>query len=204
MKFKAGDRVHVTRHNDKDVNFYGTIAHAGTNTASLINCTDHRYEKARVYTPNSRHFGQDKMDYFELVKDEEDTEEPEVQRISDVVPNSSGTKFIEKALKDNLNKIEEIMNNDVPTHYQDVKECKVCEPAHGRRYIRLKKLKSFITDHYLDYTLRVGKGYKGAKFKKHKLMLLDRGEVCAHVNINYCPMCGRKLKNSERLYEPTQ
>lgn len=76
-------------------------------------------------------------------------------------------------------------------------ECKVCEPSHGRRYIRLRKLKSFITDHYLDYTLRVGKGYKGTKFRKHKLMLLDRGEVCAHVDINYCPMCGRKLKSSE-------
>ncbi|WP_301420056.1 hypothetical protein [Mammaliicoccus lentus] len=76
-------------------------------------------------------------------------------------------------------------------------ECKVCEPSHGRKYIRLRKLKSFITNHYLDYTLRVGKGYKGAKFKKHKLMLLDRGEVCAHVDINYCPMCGRKLKSSE-------
>ena len=78
-------------------------------------------------------------------------------------------------------------------------QCKICEPSHGRRYIKLRKLKGFITDNYLNYSLRVGKGFKGAKFKKHKLMLLDNGEVCAHVEINYCPICGRKLKVTEDM-----
>lgn len=172
MEFKAGDRVHVTRLDWKNVDFYATLENhnASVIAFSLSNCTEKEYNGEFIWKSEERHFGAE--DYYTLATDEEDTEEPVIQRIND-------------------------MYNDVPNHYKADKECKICEPSHGRRYIRLRKLKSFITDHYLDYTLRVGKGYKGAKFRKHKLMLLDRGEVCAHVDINYCPMCGRKLKSSE-------
>lgn len=177
MKFKHGDRVHVKRLDWEDVDFFATLEKTRKDgVLRLIDCSLKEYSRRAVLASHRGGFGNE--DYYTLATDEEDTEEPVIQCIND-------------------------MYNDVPTRYQDDKECKICEPSHGRRYIRLRKLKSFITDHYLDYTLRVGKGYKGAKFRKHKLMLLDRGEVCAHVDINYCPMCGRKLKSSERLNEPT-
>lgn len=172
MEIKDGNRIHVTKFDGNQVDFYATVSCVYGMTVEIKNCTYTTYEEEVLYIPYSKSFGVNRDDYFELVLDEEDTETPVIIRINN-------------------------MFNDVPTQHQDDKECKVCEPAHGRRYVRLRKLKGFITDHYLDYTLRVGKGYKGAKFKKHKLMLLDRGEVCAHVNINFCPMCGRKLKSSE-------
>ncbi|MCD8896563.1 hypothetical protein [Mammaliicoccus sciuri] len=83
MKFKAGDRVHVTRLDGEKVNFNGTINRTGTNILVLINCTDYRYENRQIYTLNSRRFGPDKSDYYTLATDEEDTEEPEVQHVND-------------------------------------------------------------------------------------------------------------------------
>lgn len=179
MNFSVGDRIHVTRFCEEKVDFYATISFMGLYNFEINNCSDIEFENKLISMPDSEFFGLDNEDYYTLAAEQEDSEEPVISYIND-------------------------MYNEVPTKRQNYKECKVCEPAHGRRYLRLRKLKGFITDHYLDYTLRVGKGYKGAKFRKHKLMLLDRGEVCAHVNIYYCPMCGRKLKSSERLYEPTQ
>lgn len=73
-------------------------------------------------------------------------------------------------------------------------ECEYCQPSHKRKFIKLRFFKGFKTDNYLNYSLRIGKSFKWAKFKKHKLMLLDHGEVRAHIDINYCPICGRKLK----------
>ncbi|EGQ4324884.1 hypothetical protein O0D34_00445 [Staphylococcus pseudintermedius] len=75
--------------------------------------------------------------------------------------------------------------------------CEYCQPSHNRKTIKLKFFKGFKTNNYLNYSLRIGKSFKWAKFKKHKLMLLDYDEVCAHVDINYCPMCGRKLRGVE-------
>lgn len=172
MNFSVGDRIHVTRFCEDQVDFYGTISFMGLYNFEINNCSDIEFENKLISMADSEFFGLDSEDYYTLVAEQEDSEEPVIQHINN-------------------------MFNDIPTQHQDDRECKVCEPSHGRRYVRLRKLKGFITDHYLDYTLRVGKGYKGAKFKKHKLMLLDRGEVCAHVDINYCPMCGRKLKSSE-------
>ncbi|WP_159315895.1 DUF3310 domain-containing protein [Mammaliicoccus sciuri] len=110
MEFRAGDRVHVTRLNGEKVDFYATLKN--TRAASvfyLINCTDDSYENGQVYTPNSRHFGQDKIDYLELVKDEEDTEEPVIQRI----------EHINKAIRDSEKYIEKVKHDPVnkPSHY---------------------------------------------------------------------------------------
>lgn len=188
MDFSVGDRIHVTRFCEEKVDFYATISFMGLYNFEINNCSDIEFENKLIAMPDSEFFGLDNEDYYTLAVEQEDTEPPIIQRVDYI------NKAIEEAEK-YLKKAK--LDNDIPTQHQDDKECKVCEPAHGRRYVRLRKLKGFITDHYLDYTLRVGKGYKGTKFKKHKLMLLDRGEVCAHVNINYCPICGRKLKSSE-------
>lgn len=194
MEFSVGDRVHVTRYCEEKVDIYGTVSYIGLKFFEINNCSDIEFENKLIAMQGSAFFGLDNEDYYNLVAEQEDAEPPIIQRV-DYINKAieEAEKYLKKAKQD----------NDILTQHQDDKECKVCEPSHGRRYVRLRKLKGFITDHYLDYTLRVGKGYKGAKFKKHKLMLLYRGKVCAHVNINYCPMCGRKLKSSEWLNEPT-
>jgi hypothetical protein len=43
------------------------------------------------------------------------------------------------------------------------------------------------------FFVRIGKGWKGDKYKKHQFLLLDRAGVVAHIKIEYCPFCGRKL-----------
>ncbi|MCJ1765853.1 DUF3310 domain-containing protein [Mammaliicoccus sciuri] len=97
MEFKAGDRVHVTRLDGEKVDFYATLTEfdSSNEMADLVNSTDSSFECAGVYLPNSKYFGPDKSDYYTLATDEEDSEEPVIQRIND-------------------------MYNDVPTHYKAV------------------------------------------------------------------------------------
>lgn len=113
MKFKAGDRVHVTRLNSEDVDFFATLSNIGCNICQL-KCSTGGFESRWVYLPSHYSFGSDKKDYYTLATDEykhlrwsdgnsaegtpimcdeEDTEEPVIQRIND-------------------------MYNDVPTHYK--------------------------------------------------------------------------------------
>lgn len=85
MKFKNGDRVHVTRFDRKEVNFYATLTNfyfdPDAKTAELFNCSNKTFEGDNVYLPNDECFGPDKADYYTLVADEEDSEKPEVQYI---------------------------------------------------------------------------------------------------------------------------
>lgn len=85
MEFKAGDRVHVTKLNGCKEGFYATLSNFNlrTNTADLINSTSEIFENAIVYLPSNKSFGKNKRDYYTLATDEEDTEEPVIQRTTD-------------------------------------------------------------------------------------------------------------------------
>lgn len=85
MEFKAGDRVHVTRFESNDVDFYATLSGFDSyyETAELVNCTNRTLEGEDVYLPHDEDFGPDKDDYYTLAIDEEDTEEPVIQRTTD-------------------------------------------------------------------------------------------------------------------------
>ncbi|WP_248559219.1 DUF3310 domain-containing protein [Mammaliicoccus sciuri] len=128
MEFKAGDRVHVTRLDGEKVDFYGTINRTGTNILVLINCTDYRYENRQIYTSNSRRFGPNKTDYYTLATDEEDTEEPVIQRIND-------------------------MYNDVPTHYKaDIDVIEFC-----RQHFTDEEFKGAMKFNLIKYPTRLGR-----------------------------------------------
>ncbi len=129
MEFKAGDRVHVKRFDGEKVNFYATLKNTrAAGVFYLINCTDDSYGNGQVYTPNSRHFGQDKIDYFELVKDEEDTEEPVIQHINN-------------------------MFNDVPPHYQaDIDVIEFC-----RQQFTDEEFKGAMKFNLIKYATRLGR-----------------------------------------------
>ncbi len=104
MEFKAGDRVHVTKLNGVKTDFYATLVDAGEYSWELDNCSDSEYREYQVYKNASIHFGKNKNDYYTLATDEnkglrwsdgssaegtpimcdeEDTEEPVIQRTTD-------------------------------------------------------------------------------------------------------------------------
>lgn len=89
MKFKAGDRVHVTRLNGRDVNIYGILGNAGQFAGKLLDCKNGEFISG-IYLPNSSNFGPNKTDYYTRATDEEDTEEPVIQRINDMYNDTHG------------------------------------------------------------------------------------------------------------------
>ncbi|WP_413481900.1 hypothetical protein [Mammaliicoccus vitulinus] len=81
MEFKTGDRVHVTRYNGDDVDFYGTLTKVGF-MYELIDCTIEGYENQPIYNPENVRYGERKQDYYTLATDEEDMDKPERQSIT--------------------------------------------------------------------------------------------------------------------------
>ncbi|WP_204206118.1 DUF3310 domain-containing protein [Mammaliicoccus sciuri] len=85
MEFKAGDRVHVTRLEWEDVDFYGTLNKCKSNKSIfyLTKCTNKTYEYKRIVKHHIISYGAARRDYYILATDEEDTEEPVIQRTTD-------------------------------------------------------------------------------------------------------------------------
>lgn len=115
MKFKAGDRVHVTRYNGEDVDFYGTLSNIFKGIASLVNCSDETYEEIAVYILGGK-FGETDEDYFTLATDEEDTEPVEVQHTNDSVNHPSHYNFGDIEVVDFIEQVTKHYNSDVAYH----------------------------------------------------------------------------------------
>lgn len=124
MEFKVGDRVHVTRLDGEKVDFYATLTDFDSynETADIVNCTDSSFEGVGVYLPNETDFGPDKIDYYTLATDEEDTEEPVIQRTNDMY-NTARSKNYETQ--------EYIQHDPVnkPSHYNygDIEVIDYCD-----------------------------------------------------------------------------
>lgn len=76
MKFKEGDRVHVTLLDFKDVDFYGTLTEGekfSKGYFTLVDCTDKYFEENIVLKSNEEGYGEYEEDYYVLAEDEEDT-----------------------------------------------------------------------------------------------------------------------------------
>lgn len=127
MEFKAGDRVHVKRLDWwEDVDFFATLKERSLNTFLLTNCTDKEHENKTVWKIKkgiSR-----KEDYYTLATDEEDSEEPVIQRIND-------------------------MYNDVPDHYQaDIDVIEFC-----RQHFTDEEFKDAMKFNLIKYPTRLGR-----------------------------------------------
>ncbi len=149
MKFKAGDRVHVTRLDGENVNFYGTLVDIGGGLWELVDCSDSEYEKEEVLKDDETDFGVNLDDYYTLATDEnkglrwsdgssaegtpimcdeEDTEEPVIQHIND-------------------------MYNDVPTHYKaDIDVIEFC-----RQHFTDEEFKGAMKFNLIKYPTRLGR-----------------------------------------------
>lgn len=92
MRFKNGDRIHVKRLYGYNVDFYATFNYLDNDIAELTDCSLEEFNTTKVYLPVSLKFGPDRVDYYILVADEEDSEEPEVQHISG--KNYLNTQFV--------------------------------------------------------------------------------------------------------------
>ncbi|MDT0701993.1 DUF3310 domain-containing protein [Mammaliicoccus sciuri] len=133
MKFKAGDRVHVTRLYGDEVDFYATLKERNVSTFIIFNCTDIRYEYQYLWKPERYEFGE--TDFYTLATDEdkglrwsdgssaegkpimcdeEDTEEPVIQRVEDIEQAIEQQRvYIEKLKHDPVNKPSHYMLGDI-------------------------------------------------------------------------------------------
>lgn len=126
MEFKGGDRVHVMMLGGKEVDFYGTLSEEPTNSLSfkLKNCSNSIYEGEPVWDMLIKN----SCDYYTLATDEEDTEEPVIQRIND-------------------------MYNDVPTHYKaDIDVIEFC-----RQHFTDEEFKGAMKFNLIKYPTRLGR-----------------------------------------------
>ena len=116
MEFKAGDRVHVTRLNGRDVNIYGILGKAGQFAGKLLDCKNGEFISG-IYLPNSSNFGPNKTDYYTLATDEEDSEEPEIQYTEEVWKQAG------ENIRNFMNGLNDKLDNDThdpvnkPSHY---------------------------------------------------------------------------------------
>ena len=116
MEFKAGDRVHVTKLDGQKVDFYATLNNLNLDleTATLDNCTKNLYEGRGVYLATDEDFGPGDVDYYTLATDEEDTEEPVIQRVEDIEQAIEQQRvYIEKFNHDPVNKPSHYMLGDI-------------------------------------------------------------------------------------------
>lgn len=101
MNFSVGDRIHVTRFCEEKVDFYGTLSYMGLKYFEINNCSDIEFENKLIAMPDSEFFGLDNEDYYTLVAEQEDSEEPVIQRVEDIKRYIPDTKnLIESAFEE--------------------------------------------------------------------------------------------------------
>ncbi|MCJ1774666.1 DUF3310 domain-containing protein [Mammaliicoccus sciuri] len=83
MEIKAGDRVHVTRLDGEKVDFYATLRIFDEFRFELTDCSNTLFNNFKVSRPNTEEYGLNGYYYYTLATDEEDTEEPVIQRTTD-------------------------------------------------------------------------------------------------------------------------
>ncbi|MEB6226373.1 hypothetical protein MXM59_03995 [Mammaliicoccus sciuri] len=93
MNFSVGDRIHVTRFCEEKVDFYATISFMGLYNFEINNCSDIEFENKMIVMPDTEFFGLDSEDYYTLVAEQEDSEEPVINYIHDMY-NDVPTKYV--------------------------------------------------------------------------------------------------------------
>lgn len=149
MEFKDGDRVHVRMLHGGRVDFYATLRIFDEFHFKLTDCSNTLFNNFKVYRPNTEEYRLNECYYYTLVTeeskvlkwsdgssaegtpimcDEEDTEEPVIQRIND-------------------------MYNDVPTHYKaDIDVIEFC-----RQHFTDEEFKGAMKFNLIKYPTRLGR-----------------------------------------------
>lgn len=149
MEFKEGDRVHVRMLHGGRVDFYATLRIFDEFHFKLTDCSNTLFNNFKVYRPNTEEYRLNDCYYYTLVTeeskvlkwsdgssaegtpimcDEEDTEEPVIQRINE-------------------------MYNDVPTHYKaDIDVIEFC-----RQHFTDEEFKGAMKFNLIKYPTRLGR-----------------------------------------------
>ncbi len=128
MEFKDGDRVHVRMLHGGRVDFYATLRIFDEFHFKLTECSNTLFNNFKVYRPNTEEYRLNDCYYYTLATDEEDTEEPVIQRIND-------------------------MYNDVPTHYKaDIDVIEFC-----RQHFTDEEFKGAMKFNLIKYPTRLGR-----------------------------------------------
>ena len=116
MEFKDGDRVHVIQHNGRAVDFYATIREISKNFFILTNCTDEKFKGDFIRKSEVNYFGPNRTDIYTLVTDEEDSEEPVIQRTTDNVNHPDHYNYGDIEIIDFIEQVTQHYNSDVAYH----------------------------------------------------------------------------------------
>lgn len=149
MEFKAGDRVHVRMLHGVKTDFYATLRIFDEFRFKLTDCSNILFNNFKVCRPNTEEYGLNDYYYYTLATDEnkglrwsdgssaegtpimcdeEDTEEPVIQRIND-------------------------MYNDVPTHYKaDIDVIEFC-----KQHFTDEEFKGAMKFNLIKYPTRLGR-----------------------------------------------
>lgn len=114
MEIKEGDRIHVKRLSGLDTDFYATLTKFQDGVGQLQCSTGSLHDRRWVCSPYRDKFGPDKEDFYTLATDEEDTEEPVIQRVEDIEQAIEQQRvYIEKLKHDPVNKPSHYMLGDI-------------------------------------------------------------------------------------------
>ena len=117
MKLKEGDRVRVTLWNGRNVNFYATLRDMyASGSFLMVDTSNQDYEGLMILKPENHYFGENKRYYYTLATDEEDTEEPVIQRTTDQVNHPDHYNYGEIEIIDFIEQVTEHYNSDVAYH----------------------------------------------------------------------------------------
>lgn len=114
MEFKEGDRVHVRMLHGVKADFYATLRISDELRFKLTDCSNTLFNNFKVRRPNTEEYGLNGYYYYTLATDEEDTEEPVIQRVEDIAKDIEQQRvYIEKLKHDPVNKPSHYMLGDI-------------------------------------------------------------------------------------------
>lgn len=159
MKFKEGDRVHVTKLDNMKVDFYATLNSANLVSFKLEDCSNSSHEEKSVWkvvTNNS-------CDYYVLAEDEEDTKGgnnmPTIKRTRESIAELEQEREQFKKQRDSLIKdVEKLREEKAATEmyldaiktYKPMYECVNDKYKYLTNYIKDKALHNPSVSRYID------------------------------------------------------
>ena len=116
MEFKAGDRVHVLRLNGVKTDFHATLGSYDESRFLLTDCSMNLFNTFKIHKPNTEEYGLNAYSYYSLATDEEDSEEPVIQRTTDNVNHPDHYNYGDIEIIDFIEQVTQHYNSDVAYH----------------------------------------------------------------------------------------
>ena len=116
MEFKAGDRVHVMKLNGVKTDFHATLGSYDESRFLLTDCSMNLFNTFKIHKPNTEEYGLNAYSYYSLATDEEDSEEPVIQRTTDNVNHPDHYNYGDIEIIDFIEQVTQHYNSDVAYH----------------------------------------------------------------------------------------